>query len=371
MTLNPNEYVKSSRVLNPIESTTRRAGNFLKSFVLAFIGLLLFFLAAPYLLFLSEFQYTSQHFSAAVMANAASPATGYVYVYGAPLLVSANPCRLLPEKQCLYYDYTKEVLTIKQRVVCGSDAEDSNVEKVSSAPDECNKKVVREGGQDVEKEVCEKCWNAKVKEWEVVDDKTSTPEFKVGVNTVTPNSKTDYMGELGNKKSEYDVNGTKYREEMRYIEQTSAEVLAVGSAKNGVISSGDPFVVSTKNFEATKEIVAQKQASAEFFYKLLGFLAYLIGVVFILSPIPAFIEIAGGIPWVGDVFVGLGKITGFIMYGIALVVAIVMTILLTIVFKIMRFLSDNVLVIIFGAIVVGGIVLFALGTIFKGKKEGQ
>ncbi len=369
LVLGLNEDIKSTRVLNPIESTSRRAGNFVKSLIGVILGLLLFFLVAPYLLYQAEFQYTAQHFSTAVMADPINAADGYVYLFGKATLVSANPCIMLTEKQCLYYDYTKEQLVVKQKVVCGSEAEKSNVQKISAAADQCKKVVVTENGQDVEKEICKKCWHANVSEWDQVDAKKSTPEFRIGVNLVIPNSKTSYKGDLRQKSLEYNVNNSKYREKMIYLEQTSADVLAVGSAKNGVMASGDPFVVSTKNFEATKKLIIQEQASTEWMFRIGGFLAYLFGMLLILGPIPMFIEIGGGIPWLGGIFRSLGAITKAIMFGVSVVIALVMTVLLTLFFKVLRFLSDNILFIILGGIILGVLVILGIALLFKNMKK--
>ncbi len=188
--MDPGKFVQSSRALNPLESGIRRGKNFLGSIVGAVIGLLLFFLVAPGLIFMSEFQYTAENLAQATPAAIDSPATGYVYLWGKPVLSSANPCLALTDKQCVYYSYMKEEYLEKTGVKCGRDATNAGVTKVSDAPEKCKTETVRRGGKDYEERVCEKCINAKWHQWDIIESKVSSPVFKIGANTIDPRSAT-------------------------------------------------------------------------------------------------------------------------------------------------------------------------------------
>ncbi len=324
--------------------------DFLNSFVGAVIGLLLFFIVGPYLIYKAEFQFRAQHFAAAKPADASAPANGAnVYLYGKAALSKTNTCAMLPKTQCLYYNYTKQKLTVTEKVVCGMEADGQNVKKISSAGSRNN----------------EQCWNAEVSEWETVDSARSAPEFKIGANTITPNDSTAYEGELTKKENSFNKGGEQYKETVRYIQASDDSILAVGKAENGVMGSGDPFVVSTKNFEATKALIAQEQKTWVMVLKILGFLAFLIGMNLILGPIPALIKVGGWIPVLGGVFNALSGIVGTAIFIASLIVAIVMTIALIVIFRILRAITDNVLVIVAIAIIIGIVVMFAIGGFIK------
>jgi len=365
--LSSDEYVKSRRVLNPLESTGHRGKKFLSSLIGIIIGLTLFFGVGPYLIYKSEFQYTAQNFAKATLTDSSLMANGYIYIYDIPTLITDNPCMILTEKQCIYYDYQKEQEVEKTGVKCGSDADTPGVIKISQAPDECRKEFVREGGKDVEREVCKKCWNAKWKEWEKIDTKLSIPEFKLGMNIVNSNTLTTFMSDYYST-GEYKIENQNYRESVNYID-TSNNVLVVGNANNGIITSGNPFVISNKNYEATKEIIKQKQKTSTFILKLLGFFCFLFGVYLILQPIKTFIEIFGGIPILGNLFVGLGGLTGFLLFGISLLLALVLTTVLTILFKILRLFVDNILVVFIVSSIVGALIIFVVPLLFRKKKS--
>ncbi|MFH0863396.1 MAG: DMT family transporter [Candidatus Altiarchaeota archaeon] len=363
------EFVKSSRVLNPLESGVRRGKNFLSSLVGALIGLLLFFLVGPGLLFMSEFQYTAENLARAVPASVGSPANGYVYLYGIPSLVLSNPCMLLPEKQCIYYSYTQEELLEKTGVKCGSDANKQGVVKISDASDKCRTRTVRKGGQDVEEQVCEKCINAKWTEWGIVSSKESRPDFKLGVNTVkTPSASFKALKE--HSRGEYTEQNRKLREKLSYIDNTD-NVLAVGNAVNGLMTTGSPFIVSTKDYESTKEQVKTEQSTNSLIMKVIGFLAILIGMMLILRPITAFVEIAGAIPFLGDIFIGLSSITGMVMFGFSIGIAILLTIVYTLVFKLLRIFVDNIIVAVVIGAIIGLVTLVIASKLLRMRKPPQ
>ena len=353
----------SSRVLNPLESAAHRTGDFLQSLVLAIVGFLLFFIVAPFLMYKSEFQRTLQNFTKYLSADSSSPANGNVYLFGPASLKGSNTHPMLGKTNCIYYDYVKEKLVITQKVVCGSEAEGENVEKISPAPDKCRKVIVTENGQDVEKTVCEKCWNANVKEWQKDDENLSTPSFKIGQNSITPNEKTKYYGDIQNKENSLQKGGTTYREKISYLELTDGNFLAARNATKGVMSKGEPFVVSSKDFESTKALIAAEQNSWILVLKVLGFISFLLGMYLILNPIPSLINILGAIPLLGGIFSGLAGITGGLILILSLVVAIVMTIILTVVFKVLRAITDNIFAVIGITIVIGLILMFVLGKI--------
>jgi len=169
---------------------------------------------------------------------------------------------------------------------------------------------------------------------------------------------------------EYKIENQSYRESINYID-TSKNVLVVGNANNGIISSGDPFVVSNKNYEATKEIIKQNQKTTTLILKLLGFFCFLFGVYLILQPIKTFIEIFGGIPILGNLFVGLGGLTGFLLFGISLLLALVLTTVLTILFKVLRLFVDNILVIFIASTILGVLIIFAVPLLLRKKKSSE
>lgn len=356
-------YTNGSRELNPLESAGHRAGDFLQSLVFALIGFILFFIVAPFLMYKSEFQRALQNFAKYLPADAANSASGNVYLYGKPQLKGTNTHTLLGKKNSLYYNYKKEKLVVTQKVVCGYEAEKENVQKLSPAPDKCKKVIVTENGKDVEKTVCEKCWNANVKEWQEADHELSTPAFKIGQNSVSPNEKTRYIGDIQSKENSFEKSGTSYRENIQYIELSDSNVLAAGKAINGTISSGDPFVVSTKDFEGTKALIAAEQNSWIMVLKVLGFISFLLGMYLILAPIPALINILGAIPLLGGLFSGLASISSGLILILAVVSAVIMTVLLTVVFKVLRAVTDNILAVIGITIVIGLILMFVLGKI--------
>ncbi|MBI5224020.1 hypothetical protein HY990_06390 [Candidatus Micrarchaeota archaeon] len=345
-----------------LESAGHRAGDFLWSLVGALVGFLLFFIGAPFLLFKSEFQNKAKLFSKAKPADSATAANGYVSLFGKPQLIGTNKCSIL-DTPSLYYSYNKEKLTVTQKVVCGSDAERENVVKISPAPDRCTTEIVTRDGRDYKETRCEKCWNANVSEWVSVERKDGLGTFKIGANTVTPNTQTEYMGDILEKKSTSNKAGVDYRETVSYIEASTPQILAVGEAKAGSMASGKPFVVSTKDFEATRQLIVQAEKTMSLILKVLGFLAFLIGMYLILAPIPALINVAGAIPFIGQLFSGLASITGIMIFIVSLVVAIIMTLILTIIFKILRAITDNIVAVIAITIVVGLALMYVLGMV--------
>ena len=191
----------------------------------------------------------------------------------------------------------------------------------------------------------------------------STPSFKIGQNSITPNEKTKYYGDIQNKENSLQKGGTTYREKISYLELTDGNFLAAGNATKGVMSKGEPFVVSSKDFESTKALIAAEQNSWILVLKVLGFISFLLGMYLILNPIPSLINILGAIPLLGGIFSGLAGITGGLILILSLVVAVVMTILLTVVFKVLRAITDNIFAVIGITIVIGLILMFVLGKI--------
>ena len=356
-----NEYVQDSRELNPLESAANRTGDFLWSIIGAIAGFVLFFIVAPFIMFKSEFQYLLENFSKAKIVDPKVKQEGFIAIFGKSKVKKPE---MMSKTPLLYQSYIKEKLEITTKIVCGSDAEKENVEKISPAPDKCRKVIVSENGKDIEKTVCEKCFNAKVREWKEVERYLKTPELSIESYQVKPNEKTLYKGEIQSKENKINEKGNEYREKIEYIVADEKEILAVGNAKNGEINSGNPFVISTKNFGETREIIANEQKTWVLILKVLGFLAFAIGMYLILAPIPALINIFGSIPFIGGIFGGLSGVTGFLVLIVAVISAIVMSIVLTIVFKIARAVTDNIFVIIGLTVIIGLVLMFVFGKIF-------
>ncbi|HII38489.1 TPA: hypothetical protein HA318_00600, partial [Candidatus Micrarchaeota archaeon] len=300
-------------------------------------------------------------FSKAKPATPDAPANGYSYVYGKPDASKQNACPLLPKTNCLYYKYDEEKQAYTQKVVCGAEAERPNVTKISPAPDRVETRIVTRNGKDYRDTVSTKCWNAKVSEWVKVEHKFSAPQFKLGANTVIPNENALFKGDIQKKTSQSTENRVDYRETVEYIEANEKNILAVGEAKEGLISSGKPFVISTLPYEATKEQLAKEQQGASMVYKIFGFLALAIGFYLILNPIAALASIGGAIPLIGGLFNALSGIVGIMIIIAAVIIAAIMTVILTIVFKVLRAITDNLLAVIAITIVVGLAAFYLLG----------
>lgn len=354
------EYVQDSRDLNPLESAANRTGDFLWSLVGAIAGFLLFFIVGPFLMFKSEFQYLLQNYSKAKTVDPKIIEDGFLAVFGRS---NVKKPVMMGKTALIYELYVKEKLEVTTKVVCGSEADSPNVEKISQAPDKCRKVVVSENGRDVEKTVCEKCYNAKVKEWKEVERSLKMPEFSIEKYLIKPNEKTLFKGDIQSKEEKYKEGSNEFREKIEYIESNGQEMLAVGDSKGGEITKGNPFVVSTKNFSETREIIANEQKGWVMMLKILGFLAFGVGMYLILNPIPTLINIFGAIPLLGGIFGAFASASGFIIIVFALVSAVIMTIALTVVFKVARAVTDNILVIIGLTVIIGLILMFVLGKI--------
>ena len=360
------EFVKSSRVLNPIESGQRRIGDFFKSFIGLLFGIVLVLFFAPYLIFISEFQYTAQNLSKAVPGELGSPQNGYVYLYGLPSLKSESSCPVLENQQCIFFDYKKEKLSSQQGVLCGQELTDSkriNVERLSQAPDKCAKRVVREGGADVEKEFCEQCFNSSWKEWKVVDSRKNFAGFSLGVNSINPPQSA--LVKFTESSSKSSLEGEESLRETVSFLPASKEVLVVGAASNGLIDSGNPFVLSSRSFEATKQQLGEEQASESFLNKIFAFILFAVGFFLIFNPINKLIEIFGAIPFIGDAFIWVSNFSAIVLAIIAVILALILTIILSLLFIVLRLFVDNFLIVVLITALILFALFFGVGKVFK------
>jgi len=300
------ELLKSEVVFNALNKGAKGAKAFFRSMTAGLIGLAFFILVGPALIFSSEFSGEKDRFDQAMPAIASEPANGYVYIWGKAEAVAPVKCPILTRKSCIFFDYSKLKYVDRMGELCGEKLNDQDVERLFQMKDRCFVKKSGEGENAVQETVCERCWKAKWKEWNVVEEQRSALEFNIGANRVK-GEKAAFKNVRRYEGKEFQVKGERYREVLEYIDD-SQEILVVGLATDGFIWSGDPFMVSTKPYEATSKQVEREEDNSPQMLKVAGALCLLLGMALILSAITELIDIFESIPNVGEAFIGLSRI---------------------------------------------------------------
>ncbi len=238
--------------------------------------------------------------SVAVFSPNLKSAEGYVYLWGDAQQNMPMRCPLLVREKCVFYEYSKLKLSVIEDVVCGDASEGKNIKRIQKVQDRC---------LDSNEVDCQQCWKAKISKWNVFETHKQSRQFKMGVNIIEPKDAVFKYPRVYEDK-EFEIKGERFREIVEYID-IGKDILVVGDAKYGVIKSGTPFIISTRDYESTIGAIAEEGSDdTALRMQVLAVICMFIGLLIIVILINALVDAFGSIPHLVDAFIGLSRLRG-------------------------------------------------------------
>lgn len=223
----------------------KKKTNFIRIFIELFL-----ILGGLSLVFISNTDYNHLEIIHDIAVSAGFAKTHYDYIEGMPDAVNPIHCGYRNQKKCIYKIDLTEKKEFKWGKLCGDDAEKEGVEKKSTLKKSCELKTVFENGREVEKNICEPCFQCNWIEWDFFSVRNYTAQFKMNNLLIDPKN-AEFIGLKALESQEYKSQEGIYRIISEYYE-IELQTIVVGDVKNSAISSGEPFIVSSLGIDEIK-----------------------------------------------------------------------------------------------------------------------
>ena len=264
-----------------------------------FIGVILVVFGAPLLLWNAESQHRAADFETAQVVDELDIQDGYVVVDSEPAVnedgeVECPGSDSSAKENCLYIKTTEEVYTAKEETQCGDLDDDAVI--IQRQAEQCD-----ENGQN-----CEQCYLVETYDWKAEDSSEQFIEFFVGLYSVIPSEKTNFIGkqdylEYAVAEAEADPVPGDVRYDYTYFPVPDV-ILVAGDAEGGEIRAAyedKPYVISDRSWQGTLEELQAQDTAAKWGLRIASLAAMVFGVILIFGPLMLLTNIFRVIPFVG------------------------------------------------------------------------